>query len=137
MKIVKITLYAQAYYSGAEHYEELYLPKEYFDKIEEYISEEISVGELDGKHSDVYGDVESEELKDGQYKPRNSDGENLYCELLEELEEDECKELDKQMKIAEDYLETLDREIKLNIVVNSKYKEEALIEIAKIERKYK
>ena len=67
MDIVKLSVYAEAYYSGAVYEEDVVISKSLYDKIktelDEYNSQSnenargIYVGELDGKHSEVEGDL--------------------------------------------------------------------------------
>ena len=67
MNIVKLNVYAEAYYSGATYEEDVVISKNLYEKIktelDEYDSENnenargVYVGELDGKHSEVEGDL--------------------------------------------------------------------------------
>jgi len=62
-KIVKVSAYAEGYYSGATAYGELYIPHEFYEENKEKLSNlEVYVGELDGKHSEVECDIEFEEI---------------------------------------------------------------------------
>ena len=70
MNIVKLNVYAEAYYSGATYEEDVVISKSLYEKIktelDEYDSENnenargVYVGELDGKHSEVEGDLSVE-----------------------------------------------------------------------------
>ena len=70
--LIYLNLHAEAYYSGAEYDETIFITPEDYRKYfcngdktvdafkhasENWHCKEISVGELDGKHSDVHGDV--------------------------------------------------------------------------------
>lgn len=74
-KLIELNLYAVGAYSGAEYSEVVFItPQDYIkyfgsgqdtdaETFEEYVKQmwegkKISVGELDGKHSEVFGDVE-------------------------------------------------------------------------------
>lgn len=62
-KIIRVSAYAEGYYSNATAYGELYIPYEYYILNKERLEElEVSVGELDGKHSEVSCDIDFEEL---------------------------------------------------------------------------
>lgn len=62
-KIIRVSAYAEGYYSGATAYGELYIPHEFYEKHKETLSElSLYVGELDGKHSEVRCDIEFEEI---------------------------------------------------------------------------
>lgn len=73
--LIELNLYAVGHYSGAEYNEVVFITPQDFVKyfgsgqdtdaetFDEYVKElwdgrELSVGELDGKHSEVYGEVE-------------------------------------------------------------------------------
>lgn len=57
MELVKIDVYGEAYYSGSVYREERWLTKDTYEKIKDEIPAEIYLGELDGKHSEVLGEV--------------------------------------------------------------------------------
>lgn len=57
MDLVNVCLYAEAYYSGAEYEENIWIKKSSYEKLMDDFPEEISCGELDGKYSEVIGDV--------------------------------------------------------------------------------
>ena len=102
--LIEFNLYALAYYSEAEYNETIFItPQDYIkyfgsgqdtdDKtFEEYVKNqwdgrEIYVGELDGKHSEVYGNVEvdfwdAERIAEYWEQPDN-DGDNLLDELAD------------------------------------------------------
>jgi len=62
-KIVKVSAYAEGYYSGAIAYGELYIPHEFYEENKEKLSNlTVYVSELDGKHSEVSCDIEFEEI---------------------------------------------------------------------------
>ena len=62
-KIVKVSAYAEGYYSGATAYGELYIPYEFYEENKEKLSYlTVYVSELDGKHSEVECDIEYEEI---------------------------------------------------------------------------
>lgn len=103
--LIELNLYAEAYYSGAEYNEVVFItPQDYIkyfgsgqdtdaETFEEHVKNqwddrEISVGELDGKHSDVYGNVEvefwdAERIAEYWEKPDN-DGDKLLYALADE-----------------------------------------------------
>lgn len=99
--LIYLNLHAEAYYSRAEYDETIFITPEDYRKYfcngdktvdafkhasENWHCKEISVGELDGKHSDVHGDVyvdffEEEHIRNQYSKPSN-DGEFLIDEML-------------------------------------------------------
>lgn len=106
--LIKLNLYAEAYYSGAEYNEVVFItPQDYIkyfssgqdtdaETFEEYVKNqwddrEIYVGELDGKHSDVSGNVEvdfwdAERIAEF-YDNVENDGEYLMNSLVEEAKD--------------------------------------------------
>ena len=99
--LIYLNLHAEAYYSGAEYDETIFITPEDYRKYfcngdetvdafkhasENWHCKEISVGELDGKHSEVMGDVyvdlyEEQHIRNQYEKPCN-DGEFLINEML-------------------------------------------------------
>lgn len=112
MEFVGISIYAEGYYSGETYEETLLLKKESYEKIKEVIPEEISCGELDGKHSEVLRDVCVENIvvdskvNDEQIHFDN-DGDFLESEISD-LYEEHGLNLEEEQKEIEEYLDTLD-----------------------------
>jgi hypothetical protein len=62
-KIIRVSAYAEGYYSKATAYGELYIPYEFYQEHIEKIEElTCYVGELDGKYSEVECDIKFEEV---------------------------------------------------------------------------
>ena len=57
MDLVRVYLYAEAYYSGAEYKDDIWIKKSSYEKLKDVFPEEISCGDLDGKFSEVMGEV--------------------------------------------------------------------------------
>lgn len=97
MNLVEISVYGQGYYSNSEYNENIFLLEEDYNSFgEELDSIEISLGELDGKHSDVSGEIDItlipedlhqryifENLRDGTYLRDNL---KEYTDKLCEME---------------------------------------------------
>lgn len=86
MNLVKISVYGEGYYSGNSYEETIFLLEEDYKLLgEDFDSKEIYLGELDGKHSEVYGEVDVEIIpydKQMNYNfKRNNDDDTLYWEL--------------------------------------------------------
>lgn len=105
-KLIELILYAEAPYSRAEYIERVFITPQdhikYFgsgqdtntETFEEYLENkwdgrEISVGELDGKHSEVYGNVDvdtwNEEGIAEYWEQPDNDGSYLMDTLVEEV----------------------------------------------------
>ena len=94
-KIVKVSAYAEGYYSGATAYGELYIPYEFYEENKEKLSNlEVYVSELDGKHSEVECDTEFKtitiedilKIENTLYEQDRNIDESVYyrfCKILE------------------------------------------------------
>lgn len=80
MKITEISLSAVGYYSGNEYFEALYVSSEFYSKIKEQVEKlQICIAELDGKFSDVEGDIDTLECDDTEpFNFDDNDGDDLY-----------------------------------------------------------
>ena len=57
MELVNVNLYAEGYYSGATYEDNIWIKESSYEKLRDIFPTEISCGELDGKHSEVMGEV--------------------------------------------------------------------------------
>lgn len=89
---IKLTVDAQAFWSGNTYYEEVFLPEEVWEEIKENFRTSVYLHGFDGKHSEVKAEVEVEECNSEYlkaYKPTdNNDGDNLFDHIYEYLDED-------------------------------------------------
>ena len=128
MDIVKLNVYAEAYYSGATYEEDVVISKNLYEKIktelDEYDSENnenasgIYVGELDGKHSEVEGDLSVEiysEDEVGDYSwDLNEDEDSLYYKVKDICDEKNL-DLDKDIENVKEYLKNIDSYVEICI----------------------
>jgi len=129
MDIVKLNVYAEAYYSGATYEEDVVISKNLYEKIktelDEYDSENnenasgIYVGELDGKHSEVEGDLSIEvysedEVADCDWN-LNEDGDRLYYKVKDICDEKDL-DLDEDIKAVKEYLKNVDSYVEISIM---------------------
>ena len=88
MKIAKVNVYVEAYYSG-NHYQETRFAK--YDEVKHLDGTEMGICELDGKHSCCYGTIHVE-LVDSSYFDEHSEpyneGDRLFYHITEGLEID-------------------------------------------------
>lgn len=148
-KLIYLNLHAEAYYSGAEYDETVFITpddyKKYFckeevdeDKVYETVhktwhDKEISVGELDGKHSEVMGDVyvdlyEEPDIKE-QYEKPDNDGTFLIDEMLYSAG---IVQWDERQKVKEEIQKNVDKlvkEIGVYVVVSYKIPEDKVEEL--------
>lgn len=115
MNLVKLELYAQAFYSGSVCREVIYLLEEDYNKLERDMQgEELCVGELDGKHSEVFGEVEvtvipEEEQESYTFEEMYEYG-TLYYDLFESSDSGDIQEktIKEMMQRAKEYIESID-----------------------------
>lgn len=130
MDIVKLNVYAETYYSGATYEEDVVISKNFYEKIktelDEYDSESnenargIYVGELDGKHSEVEGDLSVEVYSEDEVADcswdLNEDGDMLYYKVKDICDEKEL-DLDKDIENVKEYLKNVDSYVEISITV--------------------
>lgn len=123
--LVEISLNAAAPYSGNEYYEHYWIKKESYEKIKEDMHSEESIPELDGKFSEVSGDIIVEEYgyktdeeyaKAGKISTFDNDGEELKC-LLSDLYNDAGLDFDSEQAEINEYFNSLDCYIDLTVRV--------------------
>ena len=113
MELVKLSCYGEGYYSGATYYETIFLLKEDYEKLNWDLSEEeVWLGELDGKHSEVYGDVYVNEISEEEQENYNfetdDDGDCLFNHLIYEKKDITEEIIEAMIKRALDYIDTID-----------------------------
>ncbi|HDR7641351.1 hypothetical protein [Bacillus wiedmannii] len=74
--VVLLSYEAHGYYSHAEESGQLLIPESLYDEIKGELPSQVSVYELDGKHSCVDADLEVERLTIGELKYRLIDGDH-------------------------------------------------------------
>lgn len=130
MDIVKLNVYAEAYYSGATYEEDVVISKSLYEKIktelDEYDSENnenargVYVGELDGKHSEVEGDLSvevysEEEITDCSWD-LNEEGDCLYYKV-KDICDGKDLDLDADIKSVQNYLKNVDLYVEISLTV--------------------
>ncbi|NFF75953.1 hypothetical protein [Clostridium sporogenes] len=121
MNLVKLNVYGEGDYSGQEYSETIFLLEEDYDRLEkDFNGMKISLGELDGKHSEVYGEVEVEyisEEKQLDYRYNfYDDGERLYWELYESAYDKKMK-LEEMIERANNYINNLDSLVEVKYII--------------------
>lgn len=117
MNLVNINVYGEGYYSGNSYEETIFLLEEDYKELGKDLDGiEVYLGELDGKHSEVYGEVYVEIITEEMQKTynfnKNNDGEELY-NLIEELSSNSKN----MIKRAKKYIETLDSLVDITFTV--------------------
>lgn len=127
MELTNINLYAEGYYSNQTHEENILIPKKVFDQLEgSILGIEIYIHDLDGKHSEVTGNISVEHFTEEECSQceinSTCDGERLD-ERLQELFEDNGLDLHEEMKAAREFLKTIDKPITVEYTIMESQKE--------------
>lgn len=128
MELVNINLFAEAYYSGRTYEDNIWIKKTSYEKLMSVFPEEISCGELDGKYSEVMGEVDVQDYSyTDEYYAKNADAINNgdYLELsLRDLYESNGLDWVEEQKEITEYLSHLDLYEEVTVSVpHSKVKE--------------
>lgn len=112
MELVNINLFAEGYYSGRTYEDNIWIKKSSYEKLMDVFPEEISCGELDGKYSEVMGEVEVQDYSyTDEYYAKNADvahdGDYLEWSLRDLYESNGLDWVEEQKEIT-DYLRHLD-----------------------------
>ena len=122
MELVKLSCYGEGYYSGATYYETIFLLKEDYEKLNwDLTKDEVWLGELDGKYSEVYGNVYVNEISEEEQENYNfeeaSVGNGLYYHLIETREDITEEIIEAMIKRALDYIDTIDSMVEVYYTV--------------------
>lgn len=131
MDVVKLNVYAEAYYSGAVYEEDIVISKSLYEKIKDELwqySDEnedenakgVYIGELDGKHSEVEGYISimqysEDEAADCNWE-LNEDGDRLY-DTVNDICYGKKLDLDEDIKAVKEYLSSIDSYVEVSVEV--------------------
>ena len=124
MNVVNLCCYGEGNYSGASYEENVAISKDTYEQVKPDIEAlEICLGELDGKHSCVYGEVEAqffaeEEIPDAGFDEPHNDGDEMYCQLKEVFESHDLN-LDNEIRAVDDYIKSLDLVVDVTVRVKA------------------
>jgi len=124
MNVINLCCYGEGNYSGAKYEENIAISQDAYTKFKPEIDAlEVYLGELDGKHSCVYGEVAAqlfteEEILNAGFDETYNDGDALYCQL-EELFKSNGVDLDNELKMVDEYIDSLDLIVDVTVRVKS------------------
>jgi len=113
MNVINLCCCGEGNYSGATYEENIAITRDTYIKLKSEIDAmEVYLGELDGKHSCVYGDVEAQPFTEAEipyagFDEAHIDGDKLYNQL-KELFESNGIDLDDEIKKVNEYIDSLD-----------------------------
>lgn len=137
MELVNVCLYAEGCYSEATYEDNIWIKKSSYEKLRDIFPTEVSCGELDGKYSDVMGEVEiqddwhtDEEVSKAGYAKH--DGDLLEWEL-KDLYKNNNIDWDLEQKEIKEYFDNLDvwEEVTVTIPSSKKTKLMEFVETLK------
>lgn len=107
MNIIRINGFAEGYYSGNTYEENIYLLEDDYENIKDCVPDVFYVGELDGKHSEVEGDITIEMLTPEEQLKHNFEDSSYGNDVLYSIDysSSEIKEMKER---AKKYIDALD-----------------------------
>ena len=112
MDIVKLNVYAEAYYSGATYEEDVVISRNLYEKIKEELNEYDS----ENNEGDLSVEIYSEDEVAGCSWDLNEDGDMLYYKVKDICDEKDL-DLDKDIKNVKEYLKNVDSYVEISITV--------------------
>lgn len=130
MKLVNVNLYACAYYSEAEYEDNIWIKKSSYEKLKDVFPKEIYCGELDGKYSEVMGDIEIQDEweTDEDYAKAgiaSCDGDRLEYSLID-LYDENGLDWETERKEIKKYFNSLDVWEDVTVSIPSSKKKELM-----------
>lgn len=112
MELVNVCLFAEGYYSESTYEDNIWIKKSSYEKLKDIFPTEIDCGELDGKFSEVMGNVEIQDdwETDTDYAQAGvskCDGDYLKWEL-KDLYKDNNIDWNSEQKEIKEYFDNLD-----------------------------
>lgn len=122
MDVVNLCCFGEGYHSGATYEENIAVSKEVYEKCKDKISDlKVYLGELDGKHSCVNGEIEAqyfseEMIPEAGFDETYNDGDSMYQELKSVF--NLCAlDLDAEIAKVSEYIKSLDLIVKITVNV--------------------
>ncbi len=130
MELVNVNLYAYGYYSEATYEDNIWIKKSSYEKLKDNFPLQIGCGELDGKYSEVMGDVEIQDdwetdVDYAQAGVSKCDGDYLEWEL-KDLYKDNNIDWDSEQKEIKEYFDNLDVWEEVTVSIPSSKKSELM-----------
>ena len=121
MNVVNLCFYATGYYSGQEYEENVTISEEMYEKIKDEIDNmKVYISDLDGKHSEILGEIDIQPCEENEIADWYSDTKNDGDSFWEELQE-VCKskglDIVKDVEEVENFIKLLDFCIEVTLSV--------------------
>lgn len=138
MELVNVSLYACGYYSDSEYEDNIWIKKSSYEQLKDVFPKEIYCGELDGKYSEVMGDVEIQdnwETDEDYAKAGVSECDGDYLgEELKSLYDDNDLDWETEQKEIKEYFDSLDVWEEVTVNIPSSKKKELLEFVEKLKK---
>lgn len=130
MELVNVCLFAEGYYSESTYEDNIWIKKSSYEKLKDIFPTEIGCVELDGKFSEVMGNVEIQDdwETDADYAQAGvskCDGDYLKWEL-KDLYKDNNIDWDSEQKEIKEYFNNLDVWEEVTVSIPSSKKSELM-----------
>lgn len=121
MNVVNLCFYAEGYYSGQEYEENVTISEEMYENIKHEIADmQVYIPDLDGKHSEVCGDIDIQPCEESEiedwYSETKNDGESFW-ERLQEVCQEKGLDIVKDVEEVEKYIKGLDFNVEVTLSV--------------------
>lgn len=121
MNVVNLCFYAEGYYSGQEYEENVTISEEMYEEIKHEIANmQVYIPDLDGKHSEVLGEIDVQTCKEseieGWYSETENDGESFW-KCLQEICQDKGLDIVKDVEEVEEYINALDFDVEVTLSI--------------------
>lgn len=121
MNVVNLCFYAEGCYSGQVYEENVTISEEMYEKIEDEIDNmKVYIPELDGKYSEVLGEIDVQPCEESKiadwYSDVKNDGESFWNKL-QEICQDRGLDIAKDVEEVDKFIKSLDFcvEVTLNV----------------------
>lgn len=121
MNVVNLCFYAEGYYSGKEYEENVTISEEMYENIKHEIADmQVYISDLDGKHSEVCGEIDVQPCGESEiedwYSETKNDGESFW-ECLQEVCQAKGLDIVKDVEEVEKYIKGLDFNVEVTLTV--------------------
>ena len=121
MNVVNLCFYATGYYSGQEYEENVTISEEMYEKIKDEIDNmEVYIPDLDGKHSEILGEIDIQPCEESEiadwYSETRNDGESFW-ERLQEVCQNKGLNIVQDVEEVEKFIQSLDFNVEITLSV--------------------
>ena len=121
MNVVNLCFYATGTYSGQEYEENVTISEGMYEKIKDEIDNmKVYIPELDGKYSEVLGEIEVQPCEEAEiadwYSDTKNDGDSFWKEL-QKICQSKGLDVVKDVEEVEKFIQSLDFNVEITLSV--------------------